>query len=996
MAHLLRGKQAGIHRDFSGGLDPQLFAIDEVARYGINSQISALSYDPVQSLLAVGTSDTQFGGGQIYVFGQSRVSVVLPLPRKSSVKSIHFVADKLVCLDSKHEISVFSLETSRIISTYTPPGSVTAILTDPTLDFALFGLQNGEIVAYDLDRQNPTPLRVPNLWRQQYPNSRLTSVVTLAFHPRDLGSLLIGYNAGAAVYSFKIDRATKFFQYELPPGAPGGDSDPTASSIRRYPRLTQAIWHPTGTFVLTGHEDSSLVVWDPKDGRKLLARTIQDTNVDAPGGAAAIRGATPGTFALKCPLFRIAWCSKENPDDTGLLIAGGMPTTSIEKGLTFIDLGQTPNYTTSSWQVISQHFEKPKRQHTLRTPPNAEVVDFCLIPRRSPHYAGSHDPIAVIALLASGELVTLSFPSGHAINPNNQLHVSMSYVHPFVNRIDLAFVERTRWLGMVENRSKGPPILKGGAEAKRSLMRYANRNILQAAHADGTVRTWDVGHGDEIENQTMIQVDMARAVGRSDNVDISKMSMAGATGELVVGLRTGEIAIFRWGHNKDYGKEIRHVEATAFGLETIKDRAEPNVKEGLLPLAMFEGQGQVTALKMSDVGFTAAGFQQGALVVIDLRGPAVIYQAGLNELASQNKRGSFRRSNSQTQEKAEWPTCIEFGVMSLEAEDYSSILLFVGTNLGRLATFKLLPESHGGYSVKFVGSSASEDRIVTIAPIDAELGDPAEATQSAVAGLREGRKINGVVLVVATSGVRIFRPPAAKGAHKTFDEVFCDSAAVVRYQAAGYALLGLFGDGTAKTFSIPALKQIASANVSHILDVRRFAEAVVTPTGDIIGWTGPSEIALLNVWGTGSNLTRSLDRLLNVDALVPPRPTISNVQWMTGTLYVTPADMDALIGGPNRPPSKRMVEQRRAEEEQQRALKRSATAGSSSAETQDEGYWAYMQRQMQERTQSLNIMGDSTDKVEESSSNWADDVNKFVSKQKKKAVMGFVGSKLGF
>ena len=536
------------------------------------------------------------------------------------------------------------------------------------MSYRALNLSQGEIVAYDLDRQHPAPLRIPNLWRQQYPNSRLTSVVTLAFHPRDLGSLLIGYNAGAALYSFKIDRATKFFQYELPPGAPGGDSDPTASSIRRYPRLTQAIWHPTGTFVLTGHEDSSLVVWDPKDGRKLLARTIQDTNVDQPGGAAAIRGATPGTFALKCPLFRIAWCSKENPDDTGLLIAGGTPTTSIEKGLTFIDLGQTPNYTTSSWQVISQHFEKPKRQHTLPTPPNAEVVDFYLIPRRSPHYAGSHDPIAVIALLASGELVTLSFPSGHAINPNNQLHVSVSYVHPFVNRIDLAFVERTRWLGMVENRSKGPPILKGGAEAKRSLMRYSNRNILQAAHADGTVRMWDVGHGDEIENQTMIQVDMARAVGRSDNVDISKMSMAGATGELVVGLRTGEVAIFRWGHNKDYGKEIRHVEATAFGLETINDRAEPNVKEGLLPLAMFGGQGQVTALKMSDVGFAAAGFGQGALVVIDLRGPAVIYQAGLSELASQNKRGSFRRSNSQTQEKAEWPTCIEFGVMSLEAE----------------------------------------------------------------------------------------------------------------------------------------------------------------------------------------------------------------------------------------------------------------------------------------------------------------------------------------
>ena len=174
--------------------------------------------------------------------------------------------------------------------------------------------------------------------------------------------------------------------------------------------------------------------------------------------------------------------------------------------------------------------------------------------------------------------------------------------------------------------------------------------------------------------------------------------------------------------------------------------------------------------------------------------------------------------------------------------------------MGRLATFKLLPESHGGYGVKFVGSSAMEDRLITIAPIDAELGDPAEATQTAVAGLREGRKINGVVLIVTTSGIRIFRPPAAKGAHKTFEDFFCDSAAVVRYQAAGYALLGLFGDGTAKTYSIPALKQIASTKVDHILDVRRLSEAVITPTGDIVGWTGPSEVALLNVWGTGSDL----------------------------------------------------------------------------------------------------------------------------------------------
>lgn len=67
----------------------------------------------------------------------------MPLPRKASIRDLKFVADKLVSVDSKNEVSVFSLESSRILATYTPPGGVTALLTDPTLDFALIGLQNG-------------------------------------------------------------------------------------------------------------------------------------------------------------------------------------------------------------------------------------------------------------------------------------------------------------------------------------------------------------------------------------------------------------------------------------------------------------------------------------------------------------------------------------------------------------------------------------------------------------------------------------------------------------------------------------------------------------------------------------------------------------------------------------------------------------------------------------------------------------------------------------
>lgn len=77
------------------------------------------------------------------MFGQKRVCQTLPLPRKASVKILRFCADKLVAVDSKNDIVVYSLETTKIMSSYTPPGQVTALLTDPALDYALIGLQNG-------------------------------------------------------------------------------------------------------------------------------------------------------------------------------------------------------------------------------------------------------------------------------------------------------------------------------------------------------------------------------------------------------------------------------------------------------------------------------------------------------------------------------------------------------------------------------------------------------------------------------------------------------------------------------------------------------------------------------------------------------------------------------------------------------------------------------------------------------------------------------------
>lgn len=85
--------------------------------------------------------------------------------------------------------------------------------------------------------------------------------------------------------------------------------------------------------------------------------------------------------------------------------------------------------------------------------------------------------------------------------------------------------------------------------------------------------------------------------------------------------------------------------------------------------------------------------------------------------------------------------------------------------------------------------------------------------------------------------------------------------------------------------------------------------------------------------------------------------------------------------------SKKMIEQMRAEEKQARLDARAGNQAGSSGK-QEEGIFASMSRSIQERTEKLNLVGDSMDKLGETSANFADDVGKYVNQQKKKAILG--------
>ncbi|KAI8956564.1 lethal giant larvae like, C-terminal-domain-containing protein [Daldinia sp. FL1419] len=976
MAAFLRGRQAGMQNDLSANIIPGSFIPDDRARYGINSQISCIAYEPIQSLLAIGTSESKYGSGKIYVFGQNRVQKFLVPSRSCSFVDIQFTKNRLVSLDTKSEVVLWDLDTGKKIVGFRVPGVVSCMVTDPSLDWCFLGTQTGEIHTYDLDRHRMAPFRIPNLWTEHDPRARAVALISMQLHPRDIGKLLVAYTNGIVVYSFKQNIPTKFFEYQVPPGAPGGSSQ-AVESVRR-PKVTHALWHPTGTFILSAHDDGSLVFWDPKDGRVVLARTLYDVNIDQPIP-------NPGSSNAKHPYTRIAWCCKQNPEDSGLLIAGGRKFDESSNGLTFIDLGITPNYATSSWQILSDYL-KGKHHNTIETPTGVGIANFCLIPRLSPHFNGAQDPIAIMTILSSGEILTLSFPSGFPISPTNQLHPSVSFAHPFATKFGVTLLDRGRWLGMVENRNQGEPLLKGGAEAPRPRRRFEGRTIIQVAHADSTVRIWDVGHGDEIENPSQLQVDVARALDRYEDVEITAMTMASTTGEFAVGTSKGEVVIYRWGGNQYYGKQPdQHIESNPGGISNISARAEPSLKSGLQPLALYEMmQGPISAIKASDAGFLAVGSENGFISIIDLRGPTVMFQASMTEFIKHEKRSSFFRSRSSVSAAKEWPVVLEFGVMTLDEDKYSSICCFVGTNMGKVVTFKILP-SGGGYTATLAGVAHLNDRVVSISPIVAADGKPALATGQAVAGLREGKHVNGLLVVVTQSEARIFKPATSKGASKSFDDYLCSAAAVTEFELHGMALVGVFGDLKTRAFSLPGLKELGSYTLP-MMDGSRSSDAIVTGDGDIFCWTGPSEIAILQSWGTGLTLENTADKLINPALEIPPRPTISNVQWISGTQYVTPADLDLLIGGPDRPAGKVPLSATAA-------IERSLAEGPGSGSGGQEGWGEYLTRQLNERTEKLNLMNDSLDSAADSSQRWADDVSKYVTQQKRKMIFGSVVGK---
>ncbi|KAK7207000.1 lethal giant larvae like, C-terminal-domain-containing protein [Myxozyma melibiosi] len=1065
-------------RDLSSGLTPEAFGLEDLARFGIAGGISVLAFDPIQSLLAAGTDN-----GRVYVFGQPGVEVEFdlcpgrPIIHLRIIKGIY-----LVTVDGNNNVTVLSLESRDVLSVFTPSAPVTAVESDPALDWMWLGLDNGLTIVYDVDRGGKTPYRISNLQRTALPRAPASPVVFLAIHPRSYQLMLVGYERCAVVYSMADDDMLLVLQYEVPAGAPGGDLHELPQQRSRFPLLTYGAWHPNGHHIVTAYDDGSFVFWDAKEGKLLQARTVEDTDVNIPRKTNHIIPTSPTSptyssrsnqIPVREPIYRLAWCCTTNPEDTSLIIAGGESSELPLRGMTYMDFGPTPAVKITSYAAMGEHYAQPRRQRIYPVPLGADPVDFIMLPRMSPFYAGNMDPLALVAILSSGELYSIEYPTGAALPVAQIFPPSLCWIQPRMTAVTVSAVRREQWVGMMAARKKSslPPIIIGGAPARSRLRRFDMRNIIATGHSDGYVRLWDASHG-EIEDSVVLDMSIADAIGRSVDVRVSHISFAGQMGEISAACETGEMVYFKYGLNRPGtpGETARRLEALNIGsdgrpamIQHVSDRVDPSVKEGFLPIFVLNPQqGPITAIKNSDIGFLAVGYQFGSLAVVELRSMTLIYletlasatgdiNASSNHGSTSNKKFSVEKmvrspsissnssGNSNNRRSAtasglppiEVPTAIEFSLMALEGDSYSSIVLSVGTSLGRLLTFRVIPRrqsapgnSGGQHVVQFVGATQLKSRVLAVIPFDTDYGVSAVASPTILGKLAQGIVINGAVVAVMADEARVIRLPKNKVSSRTFDDKVLVAGLSLLRQGDTLVLTCVTEAGYVRIYALPSLKELTHLSAQKYYDVRYAQRSLVSLNGDVLLGIGKNESALFNIWGkalapkqvAGSgNATK--DALYDVMKVQPPRPTISNLQWMSGVRYISPEDFDLLIGGPHRPRSQREMEEERARREQQRLAatqkiyhaptasqpnrvasfftgNASGSGGAGGSRSVGRGgAYGNMSDAVDERGEGLGYVQSQFAKLEEASSDYVKNLSDFLNEQKKSAATSYLKSK---
>ncbi|KAJ7070791.1 WD40 containing snare-dependent exocytosis protein [Mycena amicta] len=418
--------KSSVYADFSSDLkDKPDWRIAAFRAFDYPLKITAVAIEPIAGLLAVGTAT-----GSIHVFGGPSVEAKLVLPEAAPVKFVQFsyATFQIVCLDGNSQLHIWDLLVfgkPKLVAS-ARFDHATCLTLSPSHSHAFVALESGEVRTYDLLCLRKSDYRMPNMWalyedktmptRMESPLPGSGFPIDVVSHPRDLNLLFVAYSGGVILSDLTQRNTLRAYELVLPAGAPGGSGygHPDIMTHRR-PSVTAIACHPAGHFFSCGYSDGCIAFWAIEDeDQPLLVRTLDDVDVNKVDVEALEQKREPGPE--REPVYKLTWSSFSNSSDP----RGGQTALAILGGLMMVP-GE-PTGLTVQWIPAFNPSEPPTPNlpHTplhpfMRAAMQASLVptsdffyntssvpqDYFLVPRNSPHFAGQHDPIAVIISLES-------------------------------------------------------------------------------------------------------------------------------------------------------------------------------------------------------------------------------------------------------------------------------------------------------------------------------------------------------------------------------------------------------------------------------------------------------------------------------------------------------------------------------------------------------------------------------------------------------------------
>ncbi|TID25530.1 hypothetical protein CANINC_002920 [Pichia inconspicua] len=886
--------------NLSIGLEDMPYGIYELQQYGIAGQVRSMAFDPVQSLIAVVTNYNT-----VYIFGQSRVNVSIPLNSVSSIRALKFIKGAyLVAIDSANTIFVISLHQKKVIHSCVTRVPITSYVTDYSLEFVFVGLKNGSVRAFNIETGMDTILNLKEYESAVFRLDTNHEVVSLSLHPRDMGTLLISYPKLTVVYNLIANSVMQSLLYGLPKTAAGGENalyeyDPEGIY---YPSVLHNLWHPNGLHCLTVYDDNSIVFWDAKTGTKILARTLFDVDVDSPTGK--VQHVSKNRMTK---IKEIKWLCESDPEKTSLLILGGDGYfVDGYHQLVRMNFGKMISYSLSSYRQMAKYYAQPKEQRIFAIHSESQIVDFMPLGEASPYFDGCHGAKLISVIMSDGSLKFMRYPEGDMSRHAKLFPSTLSWLNPKITCSSSAYLDKRilNTISPVRQINELPEsILKGGIPC-RPKYKADIGSLVITGHESGFIRLWDTSEGD-LDSSHVFEIDISELMQRDDeSVTVDEISFAADTLEIACSLRGGEVLLFSYSVNKNYNPEVTFndiaaklssltMENSGRALINIQDRIPPNVKKGFFPRLLIKplDNGKTTAITTTNLGIVAIAYESGRLLVIDRRSGAVIH----NEMLKDPGLSIPLRA-----------TCIEFGY-GLHSQSLNSgkIMMFVGTEIGRLLTYEI-SGLQGSFRSKFIEKiDSNDDAIDSIIVINSENGRPAIPTTEHLKRDITTDKVYPYIIIGSKSDIRVVKNNT-KIAHKSYKKndvarIGITGAASSRTGKVAFCLVVVLGiSRNILSLTLPSLTELSSLRIPYRIDAKYASGSSVLPLGDVFLRISETEAALINILNMRKPVmsietSKSSDTLFLKNIIVPWRPG-ANVM-LKNTPTVSYAQLYQLLTG---------------------------------------------------------------------------------------------------